>query len=215
MTAKYIADTIESILSSNEDLLEIAFRQRAKFEGWLKFEIAKEFQKSGKATKVEYPIAKVYADLVADKVLPELYRNTEVERLIQRGHVDLFADNCLIELKTPNTSYTCEGVDSKTRPITKNVNDIIYDINKLRELRNITDKLGELRKNPKGPRYDSFIAFVMFPIDKDEDKNTTSKYMEHVNRIEKHIQAQELKITKAQRIVRIKSIPALVYVAKV
>ena len=57
----------------------------------------------------------------------------------------------------------------------------------------------------------------MFPIDKDkdEDKNTTSKYMEHVNRIEKHIQAQELKITKAQRIVRIKSIPALVYVAKV
>lgn len=215
MTAKYIADTIVSILSDNEDLLEIAFRQRAKFEGWLKFEIAKEFQKSGKATKVEYPIAKVYADLVADKVLPELYRNTEVERLIQRGHVDLFADNCLIELKTPNTSYTCEGVDSKTRPITKNVNDIIYDINKLRELRNITDTLGELRKNPKGPRYDSFIAFVMFPIDKDKDKKTTSKYIEHVNRIENHIQAPGLQIIKDEREVTIKSIPALVYVAKV
>ena len=178
MTAKYIADTIKKILSKNQDLLEIAFRQRAKFEGWLKFEIAKEFQKSGKDTKVEYPIAK--------------------------GHVDLFADNCLIELKTPNTSYNHPDLESKTRPITDNVNSIISDVDKLR---NITEGLS----------YDSFIAFVMFPIDKDkdEDKNTTSKYMEHVNRIEKHIQAQELKITKAQRIVRIKSIPALVYVAKV
>ena len=178
MTTEYIADTIKKILSKNQDLLEIAFRQRAKFEGWLKFEIAKEFQKSGKDTKVEYPIAK--------------------------GHVDLFADNCLIELKTPNTSYTCKGVDPKTRTITDNVNSIISDVDKLR---NITEGLS----------YDSFIAFVMFPIDidKDEDKNTTSKYMKHVNRIEKHIQAQELKITKAQRTVRIKSIPALVYVAKV
>ena len=170
MTAKYIADTIESILSSNEDLLEIAFRQRAKFEGWLKFEIAKEFQESGKATKVEYPIAK--------------------------GHVDLFADNCLIELKTPNTSYTCEGVDPKTRPITDNVNSIISDVDKLR---NITEGLS----------YDSFIAFVMFPID------TNKKYMGHVNKIENHIQAQGLQIIKDEREVKINSIPALVYVAKV
>ena len=170
MTTEYIADTIKKILSKNKDLLEIAFRQRAKFEGWLKFEIAKEFQKSGKDTKVEYPIAK--------------------------GHVDLFADNCLIELKTPNTSYTCKGVDPKTRTITDNVNSIISDVDKLR---NITEGLS----------YDSFIAFVMFPID------TNKKYMGHVNKIENHIQAQGLKITKAQRTVRIKSIPALVYVAKV
>ena len=170
MTAKYIADTIKKILSKNQDLLEIAFRQRAKFEGWLKFEIAKEFQKSGKDTKVEYPIAK--------------------------GHVDLFADNCLIELKTPNTSYTCKGVDPKTRPITDNVNSIISDVDKLR---NITEGLS----------YDSFIAFVMFPID------TNKKYMEHVNRIENHIQAPGLQIIKDEREVTIKSIPALVYVAKV
>ena len=170
MTAKYIADTIKKILSKNQDLLEIAFRQRAKFEGWLKFEIAKEFQKSGKDTKVEYPIAK--------------------------GHVDLFADNCLIELKTPNTSYTCKGVDPKTRPITDNVNSIISDVDKLR---NITEGLS----------YDSFIAFVMFPID------TNKKYMGHVNKIENHIQAQRLQIIKDERIVTLKSIPALVYVAKV
>ena len=192
MTTTYIADTIESILSNNQDLLEIAFKQRAKFEGWLKFEIAKEFQKSGKDTKVEYPIA----DLFADKVLPELYRNTEVERLIQRGHVDLFADNCLIELKTPNTSYTCKGVDPKTRPITDNVNSIISDVDKLR---NITEGLS----------YDSFIAFVMFPID------TNKKYMGHVNKIENHIQAPGLQIIKDERTVTINSIPALVYVAKV
>ena len=170
MTAKYIADTIKKILSKNQDLLEIAFRQRAKFEGWLKFEIAKEFQKSGKDTKVEYPIAK--------------------------GHVDLFADNCLIELKTPNTSYTCKGVDPKTRPITDNVNSIISDVDKLR---NITEGLS----------YDSFIAFVMFPID------TNKKYMGHVNKIENHIQAPGLQIIKDEREVTINSIPALVYVAKV
>ena len=170
MTAKYIADTIVSILSDNEDLLEIAFRQRAKFEGWLKFEIAKEFQKSGKDTKVEYPIAK--------------------------GHVDLFADNCLIELKTPNTSYNHPDLESKTRPITDNVNSIISDVDKLR---NITEGLS----------YDSFIAFVMFPID------TNKKYMRHVNKIENHIQAQKLQIIKDERTVTINSIPALVYVAKV
>ena len=169
MTTEYIADTIKKIISKNKDLLEIAFRQRAKFEGWLKFEIAKEFQKSGKDTKVEYPIAK--------------------------GHVDLFADNCLIELKTPNTSYTCKGVAPKTRPITKNVNDI--------------NKLGKLRKISKVPCYDLFIAFVMFPID------TNKKYMRHVNKIENHIQAQGLQIIKDERTVTINSIPALVYVAKV
>ena len=176
MTTTYIADTIESILSNNQDLLEIAFKQRAKFEGWLKFDIAKKFQESGKDTKVEYSIAK--------------------------GHVDLFADNCLIELKTPNTSYTCEGVDPKTRPITDNVNSIISDVDKLRKISEDTC-------------YDLFIAFVMFPIDKDEDKNTKSKYIEHVNRIENHIQAQGLQIIKDERIVTVKSIPALVYVAKV
>ena len=170
MTAKYIADTIESILSNNQDLLEIAFKQRAKFEGWLKFEIAKEFQTSGKDTKVEYPIAK--------------------------GHVDLFADNCLIELKTPNTSYNHPDLESKTRPITDNVNSIISDVDKLR---NITEN----------HCYDLFIAFVMFPID------TNKKYMGHVNKIENHIQAQGLQIIKDERTVTINSIPALVYVAKV
>ena len=170
MTAKYIANTIESILLNNKDLLEIAFKQRAKFEGWLKFEIAKEFQTSGKDTKVEYPIAK--------------------------GHVDLFADNCLIELKTPNTSYNHPDLESKTRPITDNVNSIISDIDKLR---NITEGLS----------YDSFIAFVMFPID------TNKKYMGHVNKIENHIQAPGLQIIKDERTVTINSIPALVYVAKV
>ena len=170
MTAKYIADTIESILSNNQDLLEIAFRQRAKFEGWLKFEIAKEFQTSGKDTKVEYPTAK--------------------------GHVDIFADNCLIELKTPNTSYNHPDLESKTRPITDNVNSIISDVDKLR---NITEGLS----------YDSFIAFVMFPIDKNK------KYMGHVNKIENHIQAQKLQIIKDERTVTINSITALVYVAKV
>ena len=50
-----------------------------------------------------------------------------------------------IELKTPNTNWKIEGVQSKNRPITKNINSIINDVFKLEDSNGI-------------------IAFVFFPI---------------------------------------------------
>jgi len=40
---------------------------------------------------------------------------------------------CAIELKTMNTNYRCVGAINKTRPITKNVEKIIEDIEKLKK----------------------------------------------------------------------------------
>ena len=41
-----LKELIVKILKDNEDLVFIAIRQRAKFEGWLKFELARKLQLS-------------------------------------------------------------------------------------------------------------------------------------------------------------------------
>jgi hypothetical protein len=56
------------------------------------------------------------------RVYPEKYR------------VDLFFDDWAIELKTVNTNYRTEGIKNKSRPITKNVQSIVDDIDKLRRM---------------------------------------------------------------------------------
>ena len=68
------------LLKSNATLLSIAIHQRAKFEGWLKFELAKELKK--------------------------MFPDTHVEEHANENLVDVFANDSLLELKTPNTSYT-------------------------------------------------------------------------------------------------------------
>jgi len=42
-----IIESIEQILVSHKPLLKIAIRQKAKFEGWLKFELACQLDKLG------------------------------------------------------------------------------------------------------------------------------------------------------------------------
>ena len=108
---KLLNNCIVEILSANEDLVSIAVKQRAKFEGWLKFELANKLKKSNKNTEVEYP-----------------YPNNSNQ------HADLFTNNAFIELKTSNTNYRVDGCRSCTRPITKNISSIIGDIEKLRTI---------------------------------------------------------------------------------
>ena len=100
--------SIKSILQSNQNLLSIAIKQRAKFEGWLKFELAYELWKINPQTVVEYAI--------------------------KGKHVDLFSNGALIELKTPNTKYQLDTVDKKCLSMTLNIQKIIDDIEKLRKL---------------------------------------------------------------------------------
>ena len=102
---------IQDILKSNVDLLSIAVKQRAKFEGWLKFELARALKKKYANTRVEYCIGEE-----------------------KKVFVDIFSNDSFIELKTPNTNYRIADCDEKTRPITKNVSSIIDDITKLKAL---------------------------------------------------------------------------------
>jgi len=105
---------IVGILESHPTLVALAVRQRAKFEGWLKFELAQCAAKDG-----------------ADSV--------EVEPSFDngRGHSDIafqFGNTCYyLELKTPNTNWRVPGVANKTRPITENINSIVRDAQKLQD----------------------------------------------------------------------------------
>jgi hypothetical protein len=91
--------------------MSVAVRQRAKFEGWLKFELAACAESAG-MEKVAVESASregTRADLTFS------YEGRE----------------CNVELKTCNTNWRIEGVLSNTRPITKNIAGVILDAMKL------------------------------------------------------------------------------------
>lgn len=109
---KLINKTISEILIERKDLLRIPIRQKAKFEGWLKFELAHYLEKIGmQSVEVE---TKAY------------YRRDRTD--ITFIHNNNFYS---IELKTPNTNWIIDGVRSSGRPITSNIKSIIYDAVKL------------------------------------------------------------------------------------
>ena len=153
-------DILVNILKSRQDLVFIAIKQRAKFEGWLKFELANELRK--------------------------LYPDTCVEKCMSGKLVDVFSNDSCIELKTPNTSYRHDGCENRTRPITNNIASIIDDINALK-------KIG----------VDSYIAFIMFPID------NNGKYKSHIDKIDANVKKS------VKTVIKINNIPILVYTAKV
>lgn len=101
---------IEQIIEERGALVALAARQRAKFEGWLKFELADKAQREG-ASEVR------------------------VEPVLPGGRADLSfvlaGERHIVELKTPNTNYRIEGVEALTRPITKNIASIVEDAEKL------------------------------------------------------------------------------------
>ena len=102
----------------NNQGLSIFAKERAKFEGWLKVELCNS-------------LSKYFKD-----VAPE------------RNRIDVTFENWVIELKTVNTNIRYENVKNKHRPITKNTQGVINDINKLKSI-DYTNKA---------------ILFVVFPI---------------------------------------------------
>lgn len=109
---KLICNGIVDILKDNLLLLRIPIRQKAKFEGWLKFELAHYLEQNG-------------------------MQNVEVETkaFYRRDRTDItFFNNgepYSIELKTPNTNWKIGGVSNNGRPITKNIQSVIDDAKKL------------------------------------------------------------------------------------
>ncbi|MBL7766776.1 MAG: hypothetical protein JNJ58_11820 [Chitinophagaceae bacterium] len=109
---KIINEAISTILSSRKDIMPVFLRQKAKFEGWLKFELAHKLEKQG-------------------------MKNVEVESKHERNRsrCDIAFEyeyhNYKIELKTPNTNWKIAGIKNSIRPITKNIQSIIDDTRKL------------------------------------------------------------------------------------
>ena len=103
---------IVQILKDNMMLLRIPVRQKSKFEGWLKFELAHYLEETG-------------------------MENVEVETkaFYRRDRTDItFFSNgepYSLELKTPNTNWKIGGVSDNRRPITKNIQSVIDDAKKL------------------------------------------------------------------------------------
>ena len=155
-----------TILQGNTSLLKIAVSQRAKFEGWLKFELAK-------ALKVHYS-------------------DTRVEEPVNGYHIDIYSNQSLIELKTPNTNYKIEGCADRKCTITDNVNSIIDDIQKLSTL-------------VPGIYRNGYIAFVMFPVDK-------VKYVKHVNKVSNALPSGAKNVSNY---IIVGGLPLYVFVAKV
>lgn len=107
-----VREGIVQILGNHRRLLMIPLRQKAKFEGWLKFELAQYLEEVG-------------------------MKNVEVEskRWFRRDRTDItfFRDEApySVELKTANTNWKTTGVNSKGRPITNNIQMIVDDAVKL------------------------------------------------------------------------------------
>lgn len=110
-----IREWIAEVLESHRHLLTIAVRQRAKFEGWLKFELAAVAERHG-AQWVEVETAPV--DNGSSKKLFDLsftYSGCRFD----------------VELKTINLGLKVPGVINKHKPVTKNIKGIINDAHKL------------------------------------------------------------------------------------
>jgi len=104
---------IIEVIRARPGLVALALRQRAKFEGWLKFELAAYAEAQG-AEAVE-----------VESALGELDHSRSDLTFTYRGRY------CGVELKTCNTNWRIEGARSCTRPITKNIKGIIADAKKL------------------------------------------------------------------------------------
>jgi hypothetical protein len=108
-----IRSGIVELVNSHPTMMRLAVSQRAKFEGWLKLELAGKLAEWG-MTNVKFEIP------------------------CQRGRADLGFDadgrSVFVELKTCNTNYRFPGCDQRTRPITKNVKGICDDCSKLRSV---------------------------------------------------------------------------------
>lgn len=139
MLYEKLSDTIFAELKPRlEEHQGLSFfaEERAKFEGWLKVELC---------------------DILSnhfDKIFPE------------KDRIDVTFDNWAIELKTVNTNIRYKNVKNKQRPITKNTQGVINDIEKLRNI----------------PVANKGVLFIVFPI-----KHANEYWQTQLERINKHL----------------------------
>lgn len=114
--SKAIQDIMRHLLDCSK--LDVPLRQRAKFEGWLKIELAAALAVGG----WEVCIERSYSGS-----LDQIYRADLSVSLSDGSEI-------LVMLKTANTNFRFKDVQIVHRPITKNFKGIIEDIGKLKNL---------------------------------------------------------------------------------
>lgn len=107
-----VRNFIGKVFEQHPGVLNIAIRQRSKFEGWLKLELANYFLANGATDiKIEYPFSG---------------SNQKVDLFVEYGGRDYY-----IELKTLNTPLAIPGVERKLVWTIRHIPSIIEDMNKL------------------------------------------------------------------------------------
>ena len=145
-----LSDFLDSVGNKLKEKIEnfkaisIFVRERSKFEGWLKIEVVD--------TLLDLGIPK-------ERITPEENRTDIV--------FELEGKKVGMELKTINTNYIHELVKNKTRPITKNIEGILDDINKLKRNTEFHERV---------------IVFVVFPLSEKNEKF----WRKHIEKIKKH-----------------------------
>lgn len=107
-----VRNWMASIIESRPDVIALALKQRAKFEGWLKFELASLSAKTAQGVVLEPP-------------LPSGASRADLG-------VTIGGRTWFIELKTANTNWRMAGVEDLSRPVTKNISGIVEDGEKMR-----------------------------------------------------------------------------------
>ena len=107
-----IRNIVTLILEKRNTVLLLACQQRAKFEGWLKFEIACAFEHDPD-----------FSNIIIEDNYPTAGRS-DVSFVFN-------SEKYYVEMKTTNTNWRSTGLENKHRPITKNIKGIIKDIKKL------------------------------------------------------------------------------------
>jgi hypothetical protein len=145
-----ILDDLKTKLENSKGIA-VFVDNRAKFEGWLKVEI------------VDILCNKMNPKKITPEA-PDNNENITSEENKNYQHIDIVFDDSALELKAVNTSYREESIENKTRPITDNVNQLVKDIKKLRELN---------RKDIKNKA----ILFVVFPLSENNIKKFEAKHL--------------------------------------
>jgi hypothetical protein len=129
---EHLRSWIVDILARHQPLLAVALRQRAKFEGWLKFELAACAEQNGATS--------VCVEASSEDQAVGTGCRADLSFHFEEARYD-------VELKTPNCNWRLPGVRNLTRPITKNIAEIVLDARKLSASTN-----------------HGLVAFVLFPI---------------------------------------------------
>ena len=137
----------------NHKGLSYFVKNRAKFEGWLKVELC---------------------EILSDKI----------ENIVpEKDRIDIVGDDWALELKTINTNYHYTNIEDKTRPITKNIEEVIKDIDSLINKQNSFKKA---------------VIFIAFPLSLSNHSKYWEKHISKINEKLEQLEDEEIKFHNIQ-----------------